>query len=241
MLEFGFRSDTGRVRDINQDAFFVMPDERIFLVADGVGGHNDGELASRTVMADIAEYVKEKPLPDDADDETVKNYFENVIRYVNTHIYDMARKNAPGGMATTLVALYLKDGKAYAANVGDSRIYQIRDGGITQITEDHTYVNSLVKEGIITKEQGKTHPDRNMITRAIGAEKDVRPDLFIFDIKEGDILLLCTDGLYNEVSDQELCEALSSAGDMRTACSALVDEANLRGGADNITAVSVRV
>ena len=126
-------------------------------------------------------------------------------------------------------------------NVGDSRLYLVRDGSIRQITEDHTYVNNLIKEGIITKEQAKTHPDKNMITRAIGAEAEVRPDFFDFEIKEEDILLLCTDGLYNEVGEQELCDALVSAKDMRSVCSLLVDQANRQGGADNITVVSVRI
>lgn len=240
-MEFGFKTDTGKIRNINQDAFFVMPDERIFLVADGVGGHNDGELASRTVMADIAEYVKEHPLSQDADDAAVKEYFGSLIDLANTHVFSMARRNTPGGMATTLVALFLGRKKAYAANVGDSRLYLVRDGSIRQITEDHTYVNNLIKEGIITKEQAQTHPDKNMITRAIGAEAKVRPDYFDFEIQKGDVFVLCTDGLYNEVSDQELCETLISAKDMRTVCSSLVEKANSRGGADNITVVSVRL
>lgn len=240
-MEFGFKSDTGRIRDVNQDAFFVMPDEGIFLVADGVGGHNNGELASRTAMADIADYVKENPLTSSAEEETVREYYDSLLQSVNRHIYDMAKSSAPVGMATTLVVLYIDGGRAYAVNVGDSRLYLIRDGVIRQMTEDHTYVNNLIKEGIITKEQARTHPDKNMITRAIGAEVNVKPDLFSFEAKKEDIFLLCTDGLYNEVKDQELCEILTGAKDMRTACSLLVDQANNRGGADNITAVSVRI
>lgn len=240
-MEFGFKTDTGKVRNVNQDAFFVMPDERFFLVADGVGGHNNGELASRTVMSDIAEYVKGDPLSADADDNSVIDYFRRLIGSANAHIYKMARQNSPGGMATTLVALFVGEKKAYVANVGDSRLYLVRNGSIRQITEDHTYVNKLIKEGIITKEQARTHPDKNMITRAIGAESEVRPDFFDFEIQENDILVLCTDGLYNEIGDQELCEALVSAKDMRTVCSSLVEQANSRGGADNITVVSVKL
>ena len=240
-MEFGFKSDTGKARKINQDACSVLPDEKLFLVADGVGGHNDGELASRTALADIAEHVKEHPLSADADDAAVKEYFDSLIRSVNTHVYEMARRNIPGGMATTLVVLYLGREKAYAANVGDSRLYLIRDDSIRQITEDHTYVNNLIKEGIITKEQARTHPDKNMITRAIGAEAEVKPDFFDFEIQQDDILLLCTDGLYNEVRDQEICEALISADDMNSVCSSLVDQANERGGLDNITVVSVKI
>ena len=240
-MEFGFKSDTGRVRDINQDAFFVMPDERIFLVADGVGGHNDGELASRTVMADIADYVKENPPAEDAGDEQIREYFMSLIQSVNAHIHEMARAGAPSGMATTLVVLYLNGEKAYVVNVGDSRLYLIRDKKIRQMTEDHTYVNNLIREGIITKEQARTHPDKNMITRAIGAEAKVKPDLFIFEVQQGDILLMCTDGLYNEVAEEKICKTLVKAKDMRAACATLIDQANRGGGADNITAVSVRL
>ena len=240
-MEFGFKTDKGKIRDTNQDAYFVMPDQNLFLVADGVGGHNNGELASRTVMADIADYVKDNPLSPDEEDTAVKEYFDNLIRSVNSHVYEMAGRNAPGGMATTLVALFLGRKKAYAVNVGDSRLYLVRDGSIRQITEDHTYVNNLIKEGIITKEQARTHPDKNMITRAIGAEAEVRPDFFDFEIMREDILLLCTDGLYNEVGEQELCKALISAEDMRSVCALLVEQANRHGGADNITVVSVKI
>ena len=240
-MRFGCKTDTGRIRSVNQDAFFVMPDEKIFLVADGVGGHNNGELASRTAMEDIARYVKEHPLAAVADDPAASEYFNNLIQSVNSHVYDMAKKNAPGGMATTLVALYLSGDKALAANIGDSRLYLIREGTIRQITEDHTYVNKLLTEGIITREEARSHPDRNMITRAIGAEASVTPDLFVFDVQEKDIFLLCTDGLYNEVREEELCRVLTEAKDMRIACAFLVDQANDHGGADNITAVSVKI
>lgn len=241
MLEFGFKCDTGKVRDINQDAFFVMPDDGVFLIADGVGGHNNGELASRTVMADIAEYIKKHPLDRNAGSSEIKDYFINIIFSVNDHIYSLSRDGAPDGMATTLVMLRLTDKRAYAANVGDSRLYLIRENEIMQVTEDHTYVNNLIKQGIIDKEQARNHPDRNMITRAVGAESEIKPDLYMFDIYKNDILLMCTDGLYNELDDGEILKILDSADDMRDACARLVAEANRRGGADNITAVSIRI
>ncbi|MDD7408258.1 MAG: Stp1/IreP family PP2C-type Ser/Thr phosphatase [Anaerovoracaceae bacterium] len=241
MYEFGFRCDTGRVRDINQDAFFVIPEKGVFLIADGVGGHNNGELASRTAMTDIAEYIKENPIPVELGAEELKNYFVSLVFAVNRHIYNIARESAPEGMATTLVILFISGGKAYVVNVGDSRLYLLRDENMIQVTEDHTYVNGLVKKGIIDEEQARTHPDRNMITRAVGAEHDVEPDLFLFDVYGGDIILMCTDGLYNELSDSEMHDMVLNSRDMRTACSELVDEANRRGGTDNITAVSVRI
>ena len=241
MFEFGFRSDTGRVRINNQDSFFVLPDKGVFLIADGVGGHSHGEIASRTVMSDIAERISDHPIPESAGAEEIKDYFVDLVFKVNRHVYELAGGREVRSMATTLIILYIRDGRAYVANVGDSRLYLIRDNRIMQVTEDHTYVNDLCKKGIIDQEQAREHPDRNLITRAIGAEKEVRPDLFMFDAYNGDILLLCTDGLYDMLSDEEIKEIVLKTGNMRDACSRLVDRANEQGGTDNITAVTVRI
>ena len=139
MLEFGFKSDTGRRREINQDAFFVMPEAGIFLVADGVGGHN------------MAAFIRQNPIPDGVGDDALIDYFLSLITTVNTHVREIAMDNdAPRGMATTLLMLYIREDNAYVINIGDSRAYLIRDEEITQITEDHTFVNDLVKKGIIT-------------------------------------------------------------------------------------------
>ena len=240
MLEFGFRSDTGKKRENNQDAFFVMPEAGIFLVADGVGGHNSGEVASRTTMTDIAGFIRENPIPDSEGDDSLIDYFLSLITEVNTHVREMAQDTAPRGMATTLLMLYIKADTAYVINIGDSRAYLIRDGGISQITEDHTFVHDLVKKGIITEVQAQTHPDRNMITRAIGAEKSVEPDFYMFKIYPQDIILMCTDGLYNEVSKEDICRMALGAKNMREACARLVDAANDNAGSDNITVVGVK-
>lgn len=241
MVKFGFKSDRGRVRDNNQDSYFVMPEEGIFLVADGVGGHTHGELASRTAMTDIAAFVRDNPIPAGAETELIKQYFCNLTELVNEHIYAIADEKAPRGMATTLIILYIDGSTAHALNVGDSRVYLIRDDIMTQITEDHTFVNTLVKRGIISEAEAKTHPDRNMITKAIGADRTIEPDFYTFSIKEGDIILMCTDGLYNEVSCDTVLQMVKEEDDMRKLCSDLVDKANSHGGGDNITVVSVKI
>lgn len=241
MVKFGFKSDRGRVRDNNQDSYFVMPEEGIFLVADGVGGHTHGELASRTAMTDIAAFVRDNPIPKGADTELIKQYFCDLTKLVNEHIYTIADEQAPRGMATTLIILYIEGYTAHALNVGDSRVYLIRDGVMTQITEDHTFVNTLVKRGIISEEEAKTHPDRNMITKAIGADRTIEPDFYTFSIKEDDVILMCTDGLYNEVSCDDIIQMINAEDDMRKLCSDLVDRANSHGGGDNITVVSVKI
>ncbi len=241
MLEFGFKSDTGCVRESNQDSFFVMPDAGLFMVADGVGGNSNGELASRTVMADIAASVREHPILSDAGEDEIRDYFIRLITSVNQHLFDLSGHNTTDGMATTLVVLYVIGNKAYVMNIGDSRLYLIRHNKIMQVTEDHTYVNDLLKQGIIDVEQARNHPDRNMITRAVGAESRIQPDLFMFELAEGDILASCTDGLYNEMTDEEIKNMILESSDMRIACSRLVDEANTRGGKDNITVVCVKI
>lgn len=241
MVKFGFKSDKGRVRENNQDSYFVMPEQGIFLVADGVGGHTHGELASRTAMTDIAAFVRENPIPPGAETELIEQYFCNLALLVNEHIYAIADEKAPRGMATTLIILYIEGDTAHALNVGDSRVYLIREGVMTQITEDHTFVNDLVKRGIISEDEAKNHPDRNMITKAIGADKTVEPDFYSFKIKTDDIVLMCTDGLYNEVSSDEILRMAEKEDDMRMLCSDLVDMANDHGGGDNITVVSVKI
>ncbi len=240
MLEFGFKSDTGRQRQINQDAFFVMPEAGIFLLADGVGGHSSGELASRTTMADMASFIRENPIPEGVDDDDLIDYFLSLICGVNDHVREIAGKDETRGMATTLLMLYIHLDTAYVINVGDSRAYLIRDGDILQITEDHTFVNDLVRKGILSAAQARNHPDRNMITRAIGAEKTVIPDFYMFKIYSNDIILMCSDGLYNEVTEQEMRRMLLTSNTMREACSKLVDAANDHAGRDNITVVSVK-
>ena len=241
MLEFGFKSDKGKVREINQDAFFVMPEESIFLVADGVGGHNLGELASRMTVSDIATFVKENPIPADADADYFRDYFLDLLFLVNDHVHGVGQEKALGSMATTLVMLYIREGHAYIVNIGDSRAYLVRDEAIMQVTDDHTYVNDLVKKGIITKDEASKHPDRNMITRAIGATDDIRPDFFTFETYPEDILVLCTDGLYSEVAEKDICKIIIDSDNMRGACAQLVETANRNGGGDNITVVAVKL
>jgi protein phosphatase len=144
-------------------------------------------------------------------------------------------------MATTVVISYMRGNKAYVVNVGDSRAYLIRDGVIRQVTDDHTWVREMVSRGMITEEEGRNHPDRNMITRAVGAEKDIKPDFFVFDVYPGDTLIMCTDGLYGEVDDQRIAELSEGASTMHKLSRQLVEEANANGGSDNISVVCIRI
>lgn len=241
-MQIGFKTDKGKKRAVNEDALFVMPTQHIYIVADGVGGHNSGELASRTAVSSIAAYINENPISKELDAKELKGYFLECLRIVNTKIFRMAECELQNkGMATTIVMVYIVEDKGYLINVGDSRAYMIRDGFIEQITEDHSYVNELVKRGEITEEEATIHPDRNKITRALGAEKYVLPDFYKLDIVKKDILLICSDGLHNEVSKDEMRQLALLTPTMSALANELVNLANKNGGNDNITLICLKI
>ena len=241
-MQVGFKSDRGLRRKNNEDACFILPSNRVYVIADGVGGGNAGEIASRTAVSQIAGYIDKTPVSPDCDKYEIASYFQTCLEAVNSHIYGMAHKHdANYGMATTVVVVYTHRGKAYISNVGDSRAYLFRNGQLTQLTEDHTYVHSLVKAGILTPEEAAHDERKNVITRALGAEPAVEPDFFQVDILEDDIIVMCTDGLYDEVQADEIVEVLEEGMTMSATCAELVLRANLNGGHDNVTVVCLKV
>lgn len=241
-MEVGFKSDKGLQRQNNEDACFILLADKVYVVADGVGGGNAGEIASRTAVSQIASYIASHPIEGCGDKYEIAAYFQNCMDQVNGHIFEMANKyEANHGMATTIVVVYADSGKAYITNVGDSRAYLLRGGKLTQLTEDHTYVNTLVKAGVLTEEEARVDERKNVITRAMGAEADVEPDFYQVDIAAEDIIIMCTDGLYDEVSEEEMVEVLSEHRSMSEACGELIRRANEHGGHDNITVISLRV
>lgn len=242
MVQVGFKSDRGLKRKNNEDACFVIPEDKIYIVADGVGGNNSGEIASRSAVSFVAEYIKKNPVKNVKGREEIKDYFVNCIEAANSLVCSMAAEaEENNGMATTLVLAYVNRRKAYVVNVGDSRAYLCRRATLTQITEDHTYVNSLIKSGALTEEDAKNHSKRHVITRALGGDKTVDPDIYEVKIMKDDILLLCTDGLHGEVEDDKICEILSSGKHMSELCNSLITRANRCGGNDNITVVCVKM
>ena len=242
MVSAGFKTDRGRRRNNNEDSLFVLPGHGIYMVADGVGGNNSGEVASRTAVSYVASYVERHPLSEVSDEEQLKKYFMSCITETNEQVYRLASLDCENaGMATTLVVAYVKEGRGYVVNVGDSRAYLVRGDQILQITRDHTYVNELFMQGSISAEEAKHHPERNMITRAIGGEKTVRPDFFRFDLFSGDVIVLCTDGLFGELEDGQICQAVQLQGSMRELAGDLVAQANEHGGKDNISVICIRI
>ncbi len=245
-MQDGFKCNRGVVRKNNEDACFIIPSHKVYLVADGVGGNNSGEVASNTAVEEIAKYIKGKNLEDCEGPEEIFGLFTEAIDIANSEIYKMGKEQANyKGMATTLVTTYIRDDAAYFSNVGDSRAYLFRNGRLKRITKDHTYVNELVDKGVISEMEAETHSQKNVITKALGAEPLCEPDFYRVRLVENDIVLLCSDGLYGEIGDSEMAEMLKRAvahgTSMHDLCADFVDEAILSGGRDNITVVTIRI
>jgi len=242
MLEVGFKSDKGLKRKNNEDAFFVIPESNIFMVADGVGGNKSGEVASRTTISKIVEYIRNNGLNETLTEGEIKKYFKRCLEQVNRSIWDLSRLQPENqGMATTVVVAYIRGGVAFITNVGDSRAYCFRKGILAQLTEDHTYVNKLLKEGLITEDEARFHEKKNVITKAIGGEALIFPDFFSFTIEPGDVMVLSTDGLHGEIGDSNLCKIIAEGGSMADICVRLVNKANQCGGSDNITVICIKI
>ncbi len=230
--ESTLKTDTGRQRRANEDSAFVRAP--LFVVADGMGGAQAGEVASG-----IAVEVFEQGFPETGSPE---ERLASRVREANHRIYERSRaEHGREGMGTTLTAAYLDDAHLAIAHVGDSRAYLFRDGELTRLTRDHSLVDELVRQGKITEEQAAGHPQRSIITRALGPEPDVEVDTFTYSVHAGDVLLLCSDGLTSMISEERVAEVLSSATSLEEAGNRLIDEANEAGGRDNITVVLFRL
>lgn len=240
-MDVGFKTDKGTKRMNNEDAFFVMKNDGIYILADGVGGTNSGEIASRTAVNEIAQYFEDNPVSNVPKEDICAEMFK-AIKKANTRVYNLSRRYEENrGMATTMVIAIIREKDLYLCNVGDSRAYLYDSGILTQLSEDHTYVNALVKAGVITADEAATHSDKNMITKAVGAEAEIAPDFFHVSLVDEGCLLLCTDGLYGEVSDEEIIGVFEEGSDMTDTCDKLVDMANANGGNDNITVICIKL
>ena len=203
----------------------------LLIVADRMGGHNAGELASRFTVESIVDYIgkaaEDRPIP----------LLSHAIHQANENVIEKAKtEKSLEGMGTTVVAATIQGSYLYVANVGDSRLYLI-DKDITQITRDHSLVEEMIRVGELKREDARTHPDRNVITRAIGVKEPVRIDFFDMKLEKGDIILLCSDGLTNMVEDRDILKLVKKSGSLKEAASRLVTEANKNGGKDNISVV----
>jgi protein phosphatase len=232
VVEEAYKTDTGRQRHANEDSYFAR--SPVFAVADGMGGAQAGEVASR-----IAAGAFDQGMEDEAPAES---QLEGIAQDANREIHELAQRDSSrAGMGTTLTAALLRDGELALSHVGDSRAYVLRDGELKRLTKDHSLVEELRRQGRLTDEEAEEHPQRSIITRALGPEPSVNVDTMTFPAKSGDVFLLCSDGLTTMVSDEEIAEILGEAKTLRAGVNKLIDAANAKGGRDNITAVAFRV
>ena len=239
----------GRQRQHNEDSFLVENEARLFIVADGMGGHAAGEVASKIAVESISEFILHTKEDDGtwphAYDENFKrstNRLMTAVRIANTRVLEAMRKDARlRGMGTTVVACLADNSTVSVAHVGDSRAYMIRDNKISRITNDHSWVFEQVQAGMLTEAEAEKHPLRNVITRALGGALQVAPDAKEIEAKPGDVYLLCSDGLTGMVPEADILRLVSASADnLEKACKDLIDSANEHGGADNVTAILVR-
>src|SRR5919202_1220560 len=219
-------TDAGRRRRRNEDSFVVEPP--LFVVADGMGGAQAGEVASRLAAAAFREYHE-------ADELSAEERLTATIQEANRRIYERATADTEvSGMGTTVTAALVEPDAIAIGHVGDSREYRIRDGRLEQLTEDHSLVADLIRSGRLTPEEAETHPQRSVITRALGTDPEVDVDTFTVDAEAGDVFLICSDGLTTMVEDEDILKTLEGSSNLQTAAKALVKAANRGGGDDNI-------
>ncbi len=244
-LEYFGQTDIGRKREKNEDSLLVNDKFGLFMVADGMGGHQGGECASKLAVKTVSETIRQ--LIEDPETTTAGDVvfdrtdpgemLKYAIRLASQKIFEEANKNPHlRGMGTTAVSLLIRDDNGYIAHVGDSRAYLIREGEIKQLTTDHSLVTEQLKAGFITEEELKHHKLKNIITRSVGFQSDVEVDLLIRDLEPGDHFLLCSDGLTNLVNDEDLLKIVSK-NSPKASCQKLIELANKKGGDDNVTVV----
>lgn len=234
------KTDKGKVRSVNQDAFYVdvLSDNSILaVVCDGMGGANAGDIASKTAVDIISQYIIRSYSPT-MDSDAVSKLIDNAITSANIEIYDLSLKNDNmNGMGTTAVVAITRENQAIICNIGDSRAYLITNK-IKQITRDHSVVQTLVESGKLSPEQARVHPKKNVITRALGVEENVLCDSYTVPMDENSVILLCTDGMSNFVLEEKVYNIVKN-NDINIVADLLIGEANLGGGGDNITVAVV--
>jgi protein phosphatase len=258
MIEAFGRTDVGRRRKVNEDSFLVAPESHLYTVCDGMGGHNAGEVASRMAVETLASFVEKSaaekditwPWGLDADLSFEANRLKTAIRLANSQVYQSADSDEElTGMGTTVVAALVSGNTLSIGSAGDSRCYLVRDGQLRQLTQDDSWVSAALGEGILNSDDVERHPLRNVITKAVGARDSIDLDIIEHTLHEGDVALLCSDGLHGMVGDGEIARILipgpgslpgSLPDSLEEATARLVDAANEAGGKDNVTAVLMR-
>ncbi len=235
------KSDIGKARDTNQDYYYIAEEEnslKIYILADGMGGYNGGDIASRLATATVKSYIESNFEKIPKEKEAILKLIENAMEYANMVVYEKSKEDENlQGMGTTLEVCVIYNNKVYIGHIGDSRIYRIRKEFIRKLTTDHSYVQKLVKDGTISKEEAEHHPKKNMLMKALGCTPYVEPDTMVKGFLKGDILLICSDGLTNMISQEKIYQIIIE--NQENAVQKLIEEANNQGGYDNITAIEI--
>lgn len=236
------KSDIGKAREKNEDSYYAsQPSETVglYIVADGMGGYNGGEIASELAITATKNYIESNFAETEHTKEALQQLVKSSIEYANMLVYDKTREMPElEGMGTTMEVVLVYNNKAYIGHIGDSRIYRIRKEFIRKLTKDHSYVEKLVEEGKITKDEAVHHPNKNMITKAVGCNKLVEPDIMVKGFIKDDIFVISSDGLTNMVEEKEIYNAVKN--NIETATDLLIEKANEAGGLDNITLIIVQ-
>ena len=242
MIKAYARTDKGNVRENNEDYFYIsnsLDEVKLYLLADGMGGYNGGEIASKLAVQTAKNYIENNFKDIEKDKDSIIQLLGSSMEYANMVVYEKSKETPElQGMGTTLEICLIYNNKAYIGHVGDSRIYRVRKQFIRKLTQDHSYVQKLVKEGTITKEQAEHHPQKNMLMKALGCNAFVEPDVMVKGFLKDDIIIMCSDGLSNLVDQETIYEMASKNIEQGT--KDLVQLAKDRGGYDNITVVIIK-
>ncbi len=241
MIAFAAKTDIGKERKINQDFCVASADRpQLFVLCDGMGGHQSGDVASRTAAESIETYIRLQSTLD-LDEKKAERILKNAINYANKIVYNRALTGEEfAGMGTTADICMVDFDMLYIAHVGDSRVYLLREGVLQKLTRDHSLVEEMVESGLISETEAKSHPKKNVITRAVGTNRSVECDFLSMPLFRDDILLMCSDGLSNMLTESEMKNMLISSERMEIVAENLVTQANLNGGKDNITAIVIK-
>lgn len=237
-MEIHAETDIGKVREMNQDYYYISEAEaemKLYILADGMGGYIGGEIASKTAVESVRKYIY-----NNCDNTThLLDLIKEAIEYANMMVYEKSREDKIlNEMGTTLDVVLIVDRKAYIGHVGDSKIYNINGNKIKKITTDHSYVEKLVKDGTITREEAMYHPKKNMLMKAIGSNTFVVPDLLEKDIQYRDTILMCSDGLTNMIPENQILDIINK--NATNSAKELIEQANHSGGMDNITVIVIK-
>ena len=242
MIKAYAKSDIGKVREINQDSFYIsdsLDEVQIYMLADGMGGYKGGEIASSLAIQSAKNYIQNNFKEIEKDKDSIIQLVGSAVEYANMVIYEKSKESKDlQGMGTTLEICLIYNNRVYIGHVGDSRIYRIRKDFMRKLTQDHSYVQKLVKDGTITQEEAKNHPQKNLLMRALGCNAFVEPDVMVKGFLKDDILIISSDGLTNLVSNEEIFKHAKK--DIEQAPKELVKMANENGGYDNITVIVIK-